>query len=298
MLSLKQLLCVVLCVSSANVLATVRVVDFDLDANLNRIQNGQVIDDEYADWGILISSCNTNGVAAAGTDRVTGVCNDDPNAANPDYSNRQAAFNTQANNTQDPDLEFDKINGSWVGSISGDEYDQLTDYKSYYADIKAQAGTGGGLWSRPGNALILNEQPCNATSCTNPDDEGTRPGGFFVFDFTDGPVDILNLDFFDVEGVERTDTTSPQNLIYFFYADGTSGSTQVLAPGNNEYARKDFVSTELASLYTNVTKLVVNLPGSGAINNLIVKATEVPGPAGIALFLSAGVILLRRRKSK
>jgi|TARA_R110002012_G_scaffold112461_4_gene258208 hypothetical protein len=72
----------------------------------------------------------------------------------------------------------------------------------------------------------------------------------------------------------------------------------VLAPGNNEYARKDFVSTELASLYTNVTKLVVNLPGSGAINNLIVKATEVPEPAGIALFLSAGLILLRRKKSK
>ncbi|MBB66549.1 MAG: hypothetical protein CMP19_03370 [Rickettsiales bacterium] len=182
--------------------------------------------------------------------------------------------------------------------MSGDEYDQLTDYKSYYADIKAQAGTGGGLWSRPGNALILNEHACDAITCTNPDDEATRPGGFFVFDFTNGPVDVLNLDFFDVEGVERTDTTSPQNLIYFFYADGTSGSTQVLAPGNNEYARKDFVSTELASLYTNVTKLVVNLPGSGAINNLIVKATEVPEPAGIALFLSAGLILLRRKKSK
>ncbi|MBB66548.1 MAG: hypothetical protein CMP19_03365 [Rickettsiales bacterium] len=109
MLSLKQLVCVVLCVSSANVLATVRVVDFDLDANLNKIQNGQVIDDEYADWGILISSCNTNGAAAAGTNRVTGVCNDDSNATNPDYSSRQAAFNTQANNTQDPDLEFDKV---------------------------------------------------------------------------------------------------------------------------------------------------------------------------------------------
>lgn len=216
MLSLKQLVCVVLCVSSANVLATVRVVDFDLDANLNKIQNGQVIDDEYADWGILISSCNTNGAAAAGTNRVTGVCNDDSNATNPDYSSRQAAFNTQANNTQDPDLEFDKVNGSWLGAISGDEYDQLTDYKSYYADIKAQAGTGGGLWSRPGNALILNEHACDAITCTNPDDEATRPGGFFVFDFTNGPVDVLNLDFFDVEGVERTDTTSPQNLIYFF----------------------------------------------------------------------------------
>lgn len=295
--SLKQLFCISLVVFSANVAATVRVIDFDLDANLNWIKNGQVIDDEYADWGILISSCNTNGAAAVGTDRTTGVCNDDPNASNPDYSGRQAAFNTQASNTRDPDLEFSKTNKKWYGSISGDEYDTLDDYKSYYADIKNEIGTGGGLWKRPGNALILNEHSCSTTQCTNPDDEGTRPGGFFVFDFTDGPVDILNLDFFDVEGVERTDTTSPQNLVYFFYADGTSGSTVVEAPGDNEYARKDFVNTELASLYTNVTRLVVNLPGSGAINNLIVQSTQVPAPTAIALFLTAGLITLRRRKA-
>lgn len=295
MLSFKQLLCIGMCISSANALATVRVLDFDLDANYNKINNGQVIDDEYADWGVLISSCNTDGAAAQGTDRVNGVCND---SANADFSGRQAAFNTQENNTRDPDLEFDKVNGKWQGAISGDKYDKLTDYKSYYADVKSVAGTGGGLWTRPGNALILNEQSCSTTFCSNPDDEGTRPGGFFVFDFTNGPVDVLNLDFFDVEGVERTDTTSPQNLIYFFYADGTSGSTQVLAPGNNQYARKDFVATELESLYTNVTKLVVNLPGSGAINNLIVKTTEVSEPAGIALFLGAGAFMIRRRSKK
>lgn len=295
MLSFKQLLCIGLCMSSASALATVRVLDFDLDANYNKITNGQVIDNEYADWGVLISSCNTDGVAAQGTDRVNGVCND---SANADFSGRQAAFDTQVDNTEDPDLEFDNVNGKWLGAISGDQYDQLTDFQSYYAGVRDVAGIGGDLWSRPGNALILNEHSCSTTFCSNPDDEGTRPGGFFVFDFTAGPVDILNLDFFDVEDVERTDTTSPQNLIYFFYADGTSGSTQVLAPGDNEYARKDFVATELESLYTNVTKLVVNLPGSGAINNLIVRTAEVSEPAGLALFLCAGVFMVRRRTKK
>lgn len=40
-------------------------------------------------------------------------------------------------------------------SISGDEYGTLNDYKSYYADIRNQIGTGGGLWKRPGNALMV-----------------------------------------------------------------------------------------------------------------------------------------------
>lgn len=301
MCSIKQFAQILLLTAvSVSANATVRVLDFDIDAKGNWIGNGQIIDDEYADWGVMISSCNTNGTEANGTDRSTGVCNDDPNAQNTDYSNRQVAFNTQKTGTQDEDLQFIKDNNYYYGFTSNQKYERLVDYKSYYKTQKDEINKGGGLWKRPGNALILNEHDsCNATACNDPDDEGTRPGGFFVFDFTDGPVDILNIDFFDIEGVEQNGTNEAKNLMYFFYADGsTTGEFAVDAPGDNKYFRRDFVDTTPESLYTNVTRLVINLPGSGAINNLIIRSTEVSAPAsfGILMLSCWGVIARRKRK--
>jgi hypothetical protein len=306
LLSIKVSALVIALSASASAHATVRVLDFDYDSNGNPIGNGQIIDSEYSDWGVNISSCNTNGSAAAGTDRINGVCGKD------DYSGKQVAFDSMADNTADPDLEFNEVQefnskGKLVTryrtEVGNNKFPRLGSYKSYYKELYSDPEKQS-AWMRPGNVMILNEYgtgnnggaqgftDCNAETCANPDDEGTRPAGFFVFEFT-RPVDILSLDFFDIELDGERNPLGPDKKVYFFFEDNTSASVnlpKLQGTGDGGYKRRKYNNM------FNVTKLVVNLPGSGAINNLVYR--EVSAPATLGLFLSSLLfVAVRRRRS-
>jgi hypothetical protein len=151
----------------------------------------------------------------------------------------------------------------------------------------------------PGNVLIIEESNGNACVSTgnsrkngtckvddSANDEGARPAGFFVFDF-DRPVDILSLDFFDVE-VKEAQLGKPAATLFFHSASGIA-EADVPALGNAGYTREAYTN-----MY-NVTRLVVNMPGSGAINNLVF--TEASAPAAILLTLLGAGFVFGRRKS-
>jgi hypothetical protein len=78
-----------------------------------------------------------------------------------------------------------------------------------------------------GNILIIQENSsgCRDTSCTSPDDEGSRPAGNFEFEF-EMPVNLISLDFLDIEAEEA-------DPLYQISLSITGG-------GNNQRGRLNF----------------------------------------------------------
>ncbi|MFK8015765.1 MAG: PEP-CTERM sorting domain-containing protein [Gammaproteobacteria bacterium] len=141
----------------------------------------------------------------------------------------------------------------------------------------------------PGNVLILQENDnCDALSCTTPDDEGSRPGGQFIIEF-DQAVSLNSIDFFDVEVLETDPAES--NRISLFDANGDLIALDFFTPntgGDNQWARAFFG-------VDGVSRIEINMGGSGAIDNIDV--TVVPVPAALPLFLAAlgGLGFMRKR---
>ncbi|NNF67303.1 MAG: thrombospondin type 3 repeat:Cna B-type [Gammaproteobacteria bacterium] len=141
----------------------------------------------------------------------------------------------------------------------------------------------------PGNLLILQERhDCNATSCTTPDDEGSRPAGQFIISFVEG-VFLQSIDFFDVEGVEA----SPAHAIELYDDENNLLSNQFSVPdtgGDNMWGQVVFN-------FDQVKTIIINMGGSGAIDNIVFEARAVPLPAALPLFIAAltSMGFLRRR---
>lgn len=141
----------------------------------------------------------------------------------------------------------------------------------------------------PGNLLILQERSnCDALSCSEPDDEGSRPAGQFVISFTEGVL-LQSIDFFDVEGIEA----SPNDAIELYDGDNNLISNGFYVPatgGDNMWAPVLFG-------VDGVHSIVINMGGSGAIDNIAFETSVVPVPAALPLFISAlaGMGFMRRR---
>lgn len=133
--------------------------------------------------------------------------------------------------------------------------------------------------SMPGNLLILQENhDCDAFTCTTPDDEAGRPAGQFLITFADGVL-LRSIDFFDVEGIEA----SPQYAIELYDGENNRIPTTFYVPdtgGDNMWAQVLFD-------VEGVHSMVINMGGSGAIDNLTFETRVVPVPAALPLFLSA-----------
>lgn len=141
----------------------------------------------------------------------------------------------------------------------------------------------------PGNVLILqeNSDSCDANTCTDPDDEGSRPAGQFIIEF-DTAITLQSIDFFDVETLESDATDA--NRITLFDSNGDEIQLDFFTPdtgGDNQWIRTMFG-------VENVSRIVIAMGGSGAIDNI---QYAVPLPAGLPLILSAlaGLGLMRRR---
>jgi len=141
----------------------------------------------------------------------------------------------------------------------------------------------------PGNVLILQENDnCDDFTCTTPDDEGSRPAGQFIIEF-DQAVSLNSIDFFDVEVLETDPLESTR--IALFDSNGDMIDLDFFTPdtgGDNRWERAFFG-------VDGVSRIEINLGGSGAISNIDV--TVVPVPAALPLFLAAlgGLGFMRKR---
>jgi len=142
-----------------------------------------------------------------------------------------------------------------------------------------------------GNVLIIHENHnCNADSCRDPDDEGSRPAGTFFFDFGT-MINLESIDFFDIENAENG--KSHKNAIKLFdEADIEIVPNTFYTPdtgGDNMWDQRVF-NVE------GVKRIELNMGGSGAIDNI--RFTVVPIPPAAWLF-GTGLIglagLARRR---
>lgn len=226
----------------------VHVLDFD------NFENGQIIDSEYtANYGVTIDSVNYKKYHKQ-NDNVYG---------------RQVAFDTTKNKTRDSDLEFNNIENEYNDASSNFAYTAL--------NIPGYQGA-----VTPGNVLILQENGngCKDGVCDKPDDEQRRAAGYFEFSFS-SLVSILNLDFFDIE--DQAGQDSKFYAIQFFDNDNNEIHKNNYLPtmGDGQFVRQAF------SGINNVKRLVLNMPGSGAIDNLAFKTAEVPEPTAFAFFLIA-----------
>ena len=225
--------------------------------DFDSFENGQIIDDEYlASYGVSIDSLNYRDGGIIG---------------------RQVAFDTLRNNTRDSDLEFNNSNNDYNDSNSAFSYTAL--------NLGGYQGA-----SNPGNVLILQENStgCGDGVCNYPDDEGRRAAGYFEFSFT-SLVSILNIDFFDVE--DRANQDAKFYAIHFFDQDNNEIHSNHFVPSMND---GQFVRMAFSGI-DNVKRLVLNMPGSGAIDNLAFRATEVPEPTAFTIFGIALAFSLRKK---
>lgn len=174
------------------------------------------------------------------------------NATNVDLnlSNLAVVFDSSLNNTNDSDLESPFSNSNL------------------------------GI-SNPGNILIIHENAssCDEFTCANPDDEGSRPGGFFTIDFTESVI-LNSIDFFDIENEEATQN----NAIQLFANNGDELNVGVFftpgTGGDNTWDRLNFD-------IVGVSSLKINLNGSGAISNLNFTSVAVPEPSMLVVLTLA-----------
>lgn len=139
--------------------------------------------------------------------------------------------------------------------------------------------------------LIIHEtHNCNALTCDDPDDEGSRPAGRFFFDFSTS-ITLESIDFFDVETDENG--RRPENAIRLFDEAGSE-----LMPGSfyTPDTGGDNMWDRLVFNVAGVRRIELGMGGSGAIDNIAYSV--IPIPSAIWLFASGliGLAVLSRSK--
>lgn len=249
------------------------IIDFEefLDNTNQRtaFQHGQIVDNEYGSQ--IISTVGNDAGAGVGV-TISAV-----NRANSGHDHA-VIFNSTLNSTRDSDLEDPFFHVS-DPNHTGQTYSQANGHAA-------------------GNILILQEHDtgsCDNFFCNKPDDEGDRPAGHFIFDFN-VPVDLTEIDFFDVEVAENG--AGSDNEILFFDEQLQPIGPTLHTPntgGDNQWAR-------LTMNVTGVSRMIIELKGSGGIDRIVGDTTNtdnVPEADGAAVFGLGvlGLMLARRRRS-
>lgn len=158
---------------------------------------------------------------------------------------------------------------------AGGDFDLIGPFDSNDPNLRDEYSTG--------NVLIIQERnDCDFGGgfCETPDDEGSRPGGEFEFLFS-ADIVLETIDFFDIEFEENDQ--DPNSEIHLYDGDGNEIQAGMFyvpdTGGDNMWNRVDFGSI------VGVRRVVIELNGSGAIDNLSYQV--VPVPATAWLFCSA-----------
>lgn len=180
------------------------------------------------------------------------------------------------------------------------------------SDIDLQAGNGLIPWSGGniadqdlGTMLILqeNRDGCSTGTCDDPDDEGARPAGTLIFDFS---VSILDFGFdaVDIESLSAENATirffdgvdsASVDLMEFFDA-GSALYDSTLSLGDNTANRFEPISAAYLGL-SKIDRVEFDLGGSGALDNL--EVSFVPEPSTVLLMgLGLAVLGASRRVSR
>ncbi len=146
----------------------------------------------------------------------------------------------------------------------------------------------------PGNILIVSDDTddivCDVDFCTPPDDEAL--GGIFTFEFTSA-VDILGIDVFDINSLTEDDEL-PITL-RFFDSFGVMFNEIMLNTTGGENTFSTYVFEDIVGVF----RLDVELYDSGAIDNIVFQASEMPLPGAIVFMIAgaaAGGMTLRKKK--
>ena len=247
----------------------------------NNLSHGQIVDNEFSNGinGFTVSGTNIGG----GPDLIV-------------------AFDTFAQNTEDPDLEdpFD------IGNAATSDI---------FRDLQDPNNSGSNI-SRFFDALIIQENgqedPDNKGFISaNPDDEGTRPAGTIQLDF-ESPISRFGFDLLDVEGVDEEFNlvfSSEDDVIatvpFSEFVDNEDGLffDDTIEFGDNSANRIVPISTTRLRAFTgddtieSFDQIAINLGGSGAVDNIRFE-NFVPEPTSAVswLVICATFVGFRRRQ--
>jgi hypothetical protein len=165
----------------------------------------------------------------------------------------------------------------------------------------------------PGNVLIIHEtNNCNALTCEDPDDEGSRNAGAFYFDFASA-ITLESIDFFDIETGESAKKGWDKGLKKGWdkgLKKGIRNGIRLFDEDDHEILPNTFfvpdtggdnMWAQLLFGVDGVKRIELNMGGSGAIDNITFTAAEMPHlpvPAAVWLFGSGliGLVGFARRK--
>jgi hypothetical protein len=143
----------------------------------------------------------------------------------------------------------------------------------------------------PGNILIIqeNDTGCAADGiCDEPDDEGTRftnaSTGVITFEFSQA-IELLSLDFFDVENLENGSGDKNRIDVWDFDTNAVTKVGNTPDTGGDNLWQQILFDSSTDPALRNVGRIDVYFAGSGALDNLAYKV--VPVPAAVWLFGTA-----------
>jgi len=193
-----------------------------------------------------------------------------------------AAFDTSLLGTSDPDLQ----GPPWAGGNLA------------ISDDKTQLG----------RALIIAENAIGGDDgfLDDPDDEGSRPAGQLIFDFS-RTIDMFGFDVIDIEGnvsefsrleFFRDDVSVATVGFDSFSSVASSFFDATIVFGNNTANRispitaDGLVDAGFADAAGGFDRVIIHAGGSSAYDNIV-----VPAPSGVLALAGGWMMLARRRRS-
>jgi len=155
------------------------------------------------------------------------------------------------------------------------------------SDLERGSGWSGGNLAPNtdlGLALIIQEHSgsCGAVSCSNPDDEGSRPAGSFALDFSSlGSFQNFSMDLIDVESI----TAEPGSVVFRNGGAEVANRSFMSFLSQPGVAWGDNSANRILDIVAGVEfdEVIINMGGSGAVDNVTVS-NPVPEPTSALLF--------------